>query len=205
MAPNPVATTILALRGRQQNLLCDALSAVRPNAPTLCEGWRAHDIAIHLWKMRHDRIGWLGELPGFGWWRRQRSDRVRRALSYEALIAELREPPGDLPCMPLDGLLESHRHSLGEYYVHTEDIARANRLVGPTPEPALHNALWHRAQTAARDLRPMHGGGLVLQRPDGERAVIVSGPGEVVVGEPSELLLWVYGRREVARVEVREA
>ena len=37
-----------ALQQRERRALCDTLDAVGADAPTMCEGWDAHDLAAHL-------------------------------------------------------------------------------------------------------------------------------------------------------------
>src|SRR5918999_422676 len=37
--------------------LCDLLDKVGPDAPTLCRGWNAHDLAAHLWIRENDPLG----------------------------------------------------------------------------------------------------------------------------------------------------
>ena len=54
---------------------------------------------------------------------RQRAELIRRRWPYEDLIDQLRSESGAIACMPLDRW-EDHRHALGEYYVHTQDVAR---------------------------------------------------------------------------------
>lgn len=37
--------------------LCDLLDRVGPDAPTLCAGWSAQDLAAHLWVREADPLG----------------------------------------------------------------------------------------------------------------------------------------------------
>ena len=48
------------LRDACKESLCQALAMVPAQAPTLCEGWSAHDLAVHLWILKHDPLGWPG-------------------------------------------------------------------------------------------------------------------------------------------------
>lgn len=193
------------IRDRQLQRCCDALAAVDPGAATLCAGWSAHDLALHLWSIKRDPLAWPGmALPVFGPLTRQRADLIRRRWSYENLIVQLRSEPGAIACMPLDRW-EDHRHALGEYYVHTQDVARPHGVLQPAPDDELQEALWLRSCTAARILRRRLPAGLVLEHPDGRRSAAGPGGREVVVsGAPSELICWVYGRRSVATVTVRK-
>lgn len=186
------------LRDLQQQLCCDALLAAGPDAPTLCEGWTARHLAIHLWQLNHDPVAWLGMLPGLGRLSRQRYDRASTRMSHDEVVEEVRSSRGRFACMPDDGLLQD-LHSLGEWYVHTQDVLRANDLPQPVLSPRMQDALWRRTLQAAPLLQRAKG--LVLERETGERRTITKGETRLVVkGQPSELILWVYGRQQAARV-----
>ncbi|OFE18755.1 hypothetical protein BA895_00730 [Humibacillus sp. DSM 29435] len=192
------------LRDRQLRQCCDALDQVSADAPTLCAGWVAHDLAIHLWTLKHDPLSWPGiALPALAATTNRRADRIRRRWSYGELVARLRAERGDLACMPFDRF-GGHRHALGEYFVHTQDVVRANGLRQEEPSQELEDALWLRVQVAARQLLRRRSPGLVLAT-EGGRSAHVTGrtPMTVVTGPPSELMCWVYGREAVAEVTVR--
>jgi uncharacterized protein (TIGR03085 family) len=193
------------LRDRQLLRCCDVLAAVEPDAVTLCAGWSAQDLAIHLWAIKHDPLAWGGVVvPALAWLTRRRADRVRRRWTYEELVNRLRAESGAIASMPLDRR-EDHRHALGEYFVHTQDVARPNGVDQPAPDAALQEALWLRTRSAARLLRRRLPPGLVLEHPDGRRASIgTQYPQTVVRGAPTELLCWVYGRQAAALVTVSE-
>ncbi len=193
------------IRDRQLDRCCDALAAVDADAATLCAGWSAHDLAIHLWCIKRDPLAWAGlVLPVLSPLTQQRAELIRRRWSYAELISHLRSESGSIACMPLDRW-EDHRHSLGEYYVHTQDVARPNSVPQPAPDAELQEALWLRAGAAARALRRRLPKGLVLQDPDGRRTKPGRGhPDIVVTGAPTELICWVYGRQSEAAVTVRE-
>lgn len=85
-------------------------------------------------------------------------------------------------------------------------MARASHIDQPAPDDALQEALWLRTRTAARTLWRGMPQSLVLQCDDGRHAVIGrKRPATVVTGAPSELICWVYGRRSVAEVTVRDS
>lgn len=190
------------LRDREHVRLCDVLAAVPADAPTLCEGWTAHDLAIHIWLLKHDPLSWpalaVAALEPFG---RRRADRIRRRWSYPELVGRLRLDGAELACMPGDRF-EGHRHALGEYWIHAQDVARPNGVAQPAPDADLQEALWRRARIAAPALR-LANRGLVLARPDGRKMRVTPGaPTIQVTGEPTEVILWVYGRTSVADVHV---
>ncbi|WP_425309391.1 maleylpyruvate isomerase family mycothiol-dependent enzyme [Ammonicoccus fulvus] len=193
------------LRDERYALFCETLSSVEPSAPTLCDGWTVHDLAAHVWLIKRDPAGWPGmALPFLAHVTDARLAAIKDRWSYAALIDRLREHGPGIAAMPGDGF-EGHRHALGEYVIHTEDIRRPNDLPPLPDTPALRNALWRRVGVAARILRGRGRDGLILQRPQGGDVIVVRGRpgGSSVIGEPIEVLLWVYGRESAAAVEIR--
>ncbi|WP_052466781.1 maleylpyruvate isomerase family mycothiol-dependent enzyme [Mobilicoccus massiliensis] len=186
------------LRREALQAFCDALDAVAPDAPTLCEGWDAHDLAVHLWVITHDPLSWPGEFLPITPLRRltrRRARRLRTERPYSALVAALRAGSGAIACMPGDERLEGCRHAIGEYFVHTQDIVRANGIEQRPPALELENALWRRLGVATPVLKWRDHPGLLLTRPDGLTAQATRGrPRTRVSGSPSELMCWVYGR-----------
>lgn len=198
-----------ALRDAQLAQLCDVLDRVGPDAATLCEGWDAHDLAAHILHLHRDPVAWAGiVMPGERGERlvRARLDRVRERWSFAELVERLRGLAGPVACMPTDRL-EGFRHAFGEYFIHTQDVARANGLELPEPTHEARCALWRRVQAAAPVLRGRDETGLVLDWPRRATALVTKGrPGGLIVsGEPEEVMLWVYGREAVARVELTSA
>lgn len=182
---------------------CDALEAAGPNSPTLCEGWTTRELAIHLWQLTHDPLAWLGMLPGLGKLAEQRMDHARRRRSFGEYIDKLRWGPDRFGCMPDDKFAEP-LHSLGEWFIHTEDVLRADPdWADPEPYSAdLQAALGRRLPVAAKALflgKP----GAVFRTPDGAELTVGRAPRVEVTGQPSELMLWAYGRRQVAQVVLR--
>ena len=199
-----VAGVTAYLRDLQLRRCCDAFDHVSADAPTLCAGWAAHDLAIHLWTLKHDPLGWPGiAIPALAAMTMRRADRIKRRWSYAELVARLRAESGAIACMPFDRF-EGHRHALGEYFVHSQDVARANGLDQEKPGSSLEDALWLRVQIAARQLHRRRTPGLRLDSTDGRSARVTGGPTRTVVsGLPSELMCWVYGRGALAAVTVR--
>jgi uncharacterized protein (TIGR03085 family) len=95
--------------------------------------------------------------------------------------------------------------NLNEFFVHHEDVRRANGLAERTLEHQLEIALWRNVRVGGRYLtRRLQHAGLVLEwEATGERVVARRGlPEARVTGTPGELLLYVFGRQRVARVAV---
>jgi uncharacterized protein (TIGR03085 family) len=182
---------------RERSALCDLLSELGPDAPTLCEGWRSADLAAHLVTREHRPDGGPGLVLPFGplvaW-----TDRVRRATrdttTWDNLVTRVRSGP---PAMlrPFDKGLNTI-----EYFVHHEDLRRAQEGWEPRQLAADDEALlWQRLRAMKRLLRSPAGrieapGQAPLLFPKSTRPGTLRGP----VGE---LTLWLLGRRGVARVE----
>ncbi|MEU6086022.1 TIGR03085 family metal-binding protein [Streptomyces sp. NPDC047085] len=187
---------------RERLLLADLLETVGPDAPTLCEGWAARDLAAHIVvrERRPDAAGGIlvKQLAA-------RLDRVMEefaAKPYEELLALIRTGPPRFSPFAVKQVDEAS--NTVEFYVHTEDVRRAQPDWSPRElDPVFQDALWSRLERMARLLGRGAPTGLVLRRPDGQTAVAHRGtPVVTVTGEPSELLMFAHGRKDVARVEL---
>ena len=95
--------------------------------------------------------------------------------------------------------------NLNEFFVHHEDVRRANGRGPRTNPPELDAALWRNvARTPWFLARRLHGAGLELEwAGTSERVRARRGePVARLVGAPGEVLLYLFGRRAVAEVEI---
>lgn len=187
---------------RERLLLADLLERSGPDAPTLCEGWSARDLAAHVVvrERRGDAAAGM-VIPQLA----NRMERVRReyaAKPYEELIQLIRTGPPRLSPFTIKQVDEAS--NTVEFYVHTEDVRRAAPDWTPrADDPVFADALWSRLERISRLLGRKSPVGLVLRRPDGQTAVARKGsPVVTVTGEPAELTLFAFGRQDAARVEV---
>lgn len=187
---------------RERLLLADLLETVGPDAPTLCEGWRARDLAAHtvVRERRPDAAAGVVIKPLAG--RLERVQAEFAAKPYEELIQLIRTGPPRTSPFALKQVDEAA--NTVEFYVHTEDVRRAQPEWTPRElDPVFADALWSRLERTARLAGRKSPVGLVLRRPDGRTAVAQKGaPVVTVTGEPGELLLFVFGRQGAARVEL---
>ncbi|NNN33658.1 TIGR03085 family protein [Streptomyces sp. S3(2020)] len=187
---------------RERLLLADLLETAGPEAPTLCEGWQTRDLAAHV-AVRERRPDAAGGLLI-----KQLASRLDKAMEeftakpYEELIQLIRTGPPRFSPFNLKQIDEASNTI--EFYVHTEDVRRAQPDWTPRElDPVFQDALWTRLERTARLMGRSAPTGLVLRRPDGQTAVAHRGaPVVTVTGEPSELLLFLYGRQEAAGVEL---
>ncbi|MFJ9540677.1 TIGR03085 family metal-binding protein [Streptomyces sp. NPDC101225] len=187
---------------RERLLLADLLEAAGPDAATLCEGWQTRDLAAHV-VVRERRPDAAG-----GILIKQLASRLERVMAefaakpYEELIQLIRTGPPRFSPFQLKQVDEMS--NTVEFYVHTEDVRRAQSDWTPRElDPVFQDALWSRLERSARLMGRGAPTGLVLRRPDGQTAVAHRGtPVVTVTGEPSELLLFSYGRQNAAHVEL---
>ncbi|MEU6392612.1 TIGR03085 family metal-binding protein [Streptomyces sp. NPDC046939] len=187
---------------RERLLLADLLEAAGPEAPTLCEGWTARDLAAHVVvrERRPDAAG--GTLV------KQLASRLERVQNefaekpYEELIQLIRTGPPRFSPFALKQIDEAA--NVVEFYVHAEDVRRAQPDWSPRElDPVFSEVLWSRLERMARVMGRKAPVGLVLRRPDGQTAVAHRGaPVVTVTGEPSELLMYAFGRQDAAKVEL---
>jgi len=184
--------------------LCDLLDRLGPCAPTLLDGWTAHDLAAHLVLRERDPVaGPCIVLPGrFQQFAERRRAGLASTKDFPWLVARIRSgpPPGLFRIGWVRALA-----NLNEFFVHHEDLRRANERGPRNLTPAMDAALWRNVRRGGRFLsRRLHGYGLEIVWPAaGERVTVRPGePMALLSGPPGELLLYVFGRQAVARVEV---
>ncbi|QLE71646.1 TIGR03085 family protein [Streptomyces rectiverticillatus] len=187
---------------RERLFLADLLESAGPNAPTLCGGWRARDLAAHVVvrERRADAAAGILLKPLAA--RLERVQAEFAAKPYEELIQLIRTGPPRLSPYALKQIDEAA--NTVEFYVHAEDVRRAQPDWAPREvDPVFADALWTRLERVARMLGRRSPVGLVLRRPDGRTVVAQRGaPVVTVTGEPGELTLFAFGRQAAARVEL---
>ncbi|WP_326752151.1 TIGR03085 family metal-binding protein [Streptomyces hirsutus] len=187
---------------RERLLLADLLETAGPEAPTLCEGWRTRDLAAHV-VVRERRPDAAGGMVV-----KQLAQRLERVMAeftakpYEELIQLIRTGPPRFSPFNLKQIDELS--NVVEFYVHTEDVRRAQpEWATRELDPVFQDTLWSRLEQTARMMGRGAPTGLVLRRPDGRTVVAHRGtPVVTVTGEASELVLFLYGRRQVAKVDL---
>lgn len=186
---------------RERRELCDLFLQLGPEAPTLCDGWSAMDLATHLVVRERSLRGAPGIVLG---------DKVKRLgaataaaqsreelKGFEAVVDRVRTGP-PLPLRAISSVI-----NLNEFAIHHEDLRRANGLVARADRPDLQDGLWRYLKRGVRLVpgRPKKVG-LVLARPDGTTIVSGDEPAARIAGEPLEIVLYLFGRRDHADVVI---
>jgi uncharacterized protein (TIGR03085 family) len=190
---------------QERRALCDLFDELGPSAPTLLPGWTAHDLAAHLFLREHDLIAApflvfsAGPLQRFA---ERRRARVAARRDFRWLVDRIRSgpPPGFFRL----GWVRSFPN-LNEFFVHHEDVRRANGMGPRELTRAFEGALWRNVRRGRRYLsRRLRGTGLdVVWTGTNERLSVR--PNESTArlsGSPGELLLYLFGRQRVAQVEL---
>ncbi len=197
----------MAIAESQRTALADALRAAGPEAPTLCEGWTARDLAAHVWLREHRPVTQAGSLiPALSDWSEVQLALAKAARPFPDLVDAFEAGPGrwsPLRIGPVNDLANG-----AEYFIHCEDVRRG----GPQWEPreldaATADWVWRQAKGFARVKLLRSPVSVVLENRDtGQTLRLGRHPRVVrVAGPPAELLLWVAGRGEAARVDLSGA
>jgi uncharacterized protein (TIGR03085 family) len=189
------------LDATEREQLCDLFLELGPDAPTLCEGWATLDLAAHLVVRERDPRGGLVILGGerFAGLEARLMGRARER-GLEELVATLRKGPPPVPWR-VPGLRRVL--NLNEWFVHHEDVRRADGRPPRTGFDRLDAELWRSLTGAGRFMvRGLDGAGLTVVCPGhGEQVVRRGDPAVTLTGPPEELVLYLNGRRTAAQVE----
>jgi uncharacterized protein (TIGR03085 family) len=184
------------LAQQERTTLCDLFLERGPDAPTLCEGWLASDLAAHL--VVRERRPDSG--PGLVWPRMaDYTDKVRRSVrdrtSWEELVATVRRGP-PLLLRPFDGPMNTV-----EFFIHVEDLRRAEPGWEPRAiSPGLGDALW--ARVGPGGMAKKVPATVVLTSPGRDDKQSGAGPVLTLLGDPGELIMFGAGRQGATRVEI---
>lgn len=184
----------------ERQALADLFMEVGPDAPTLCEGWKTADLAAHLVlrERRPDAAAGILVKPLSGY-----TDRVQRSVRDGRPWAELVDTVRNGPPFPLSLNSLDETVNTVEYFVHLEDVRRAQPGWEPRRlDPGLEQALWSRLKMMARALLRRSPVGVTLRAPGfGEVEAKSGDPRVTVTGSPGELVLFAFGRQAAARVD----
>ncbi len=182
--------------------LCDLALQVGPDAPTLSGDWTVRELVAHM-LVREGSPAAIGlAVPPLSKLTDLATDRVARK-EFTVLVERLRNgPPIYTPfALPqVDKILNTL-----EFFVHHEDIRRAQPTWQPRTLSRRYEALlWKQITTAGKGMVRGAPVGVVLERSDKDQRAPLKDtePAVVIRGLPSELTLYVYGRRDQAQVEL---
>src|SRR5919112_1341599 len=187
---------VLLFDAAERAQLSDLFDELGPEAPTLLAPWTTRDLAAHLVLREHDYLAGPGlVLPG-AWGRlaeRRRSALALRDFAWLTAMIRSGPPSGFFRIGWVRRVA-----NLNEFFVHHEDVRRANGHGPRTHEHAMEQALWRNVTRAPWFLaRRLRGAGLELEWA-GTAETVLARRGEPTVriaGRPGELLLFLFGRQ----------
>jgi uncharacterized protein (TIGR03085 family) len=192
------------LARRERASLCDTLLAIGPDAPTLCAGWAARDLAAHLVLREHRPIGalgiWLSPM-------KQRTEELQAQLAdqrWETLVDQVRARPAFWHPARLGRHVEAVFDD-GEFFIHHEDLRRGDGVARPRELSAEDEAaLWHVLTGSGRLAFRRSPVGIVVDVPGHPRTELhKAGSRNVTLrGRVGEVLLATYGRGRAAEVDL---
>ena len=191
-----------SLAQSERQRLCETALLVGPDAPTLSGEWTVRDLLAHLVVRESDPVGAPGiVVEPLAFLTERRMRRLART-DFADLVEKVRHPalwaPARLPRL-------EHLLNTLEFFVHHEDIRRARPGWTGRPLPAAdEKLLWSMIRTAGKGLTRRAPVGVRIENATtGSTAVLKDGDTLVTVrGLPSEISLFVFGRRPQAVVEV---
>lgn len=187
--------------------LCSTFTRVGPEAPTLCDGWTARDLAAHLVLRERRPDAAAGMLVPALAEHTQRVQEQYADMPWAALVDLVRQGPRGWSPIRVPGVDDAV--NLAEFFVHHEDVLRAQPEWVPGGNRVLAaeeaDALWLRLRQAGQLLLRRSPVGVLLEC-TGYGQKQVKSPtraGTVVLsGAPGELMLYAFGRGEVADVRI---
>lgn len=187
----------MGVAGDERRALSELFEDLGPDAPTLCTGWKTRDLAAHLLVRERRMDAAPGILvPALAPYTQRVQDSYA-ARPWTEVVELVRAGPAwywPTAIGPLDELTNGP-----EFLVHHEDVRRAQPGWKPRPaDPVRDATAWKSAKQASKLNLRKSPVGVILKTPEGREARVKDGPDTVtVVGDPMELLLFVFGRDAV--------
>lgn len=190
----------MGVASTERALLSDLFDQMGPDEPTLCEGWKTRDLAVHLVTRERRPDALFGKLMSSLEGRGERVMAELRDKPWPELVELVRQGPPRWHPFSANGVDELVNS--GEFFVHHEDVRRAQPDWEPRAnDPDRDEALWRVVAKTGKLTYRRSPVGVTLRRPDGTEAAAKRGPRTVrILGEPGELLMHAFGRDQV-RVE----
>ncbi len=189
----------------ERRAMCDLLDEIGPSRPTLCGSWTTRDLLAHLLVRERRPDAALGiVIPALAK-HTERAMAAEAARPFPEMVESLRNGP-PMWALPWAIPVVGDRANLFEFFVHHEDIRRAQPDWAPRPEDATRDdALWSGLRLMGRILFRRSSVGVTLSAAGRKELVAKARPnGVTVVGLPSEITLVAFGRpTELTRVVVQ--
>lgn len=188
---------------RERLELADRLEQAGPEAPTLCEGWATRDLVAHLvLRERSPAAAGIIVAPLSGW--TQRRQRSLAQQPYPTLVEKFRRGPVAISPLRLPGVQSAV--NTFEHFVHHEDVQRASSAWQPRDlADSDQSTLWR--QLSERTRLYLRGAPVPITLAAPDLGQVTLGDSDeatrlTITGAPAELVMYVHGRRDHARVQI---
>ena len=181
----------------ERQTLVGALSALGPDASTACEGWTTADLAAHVYvrERRADAMPGVVLSGRLGRHTERVMASVIRVHSYDHVVSRIAAGP-PLALRPFDDVM-----NLFEFFVHAEDVRRANGEGRRELPLELEQLMWRRLRPMLRlSFRRARGTQIEFVTAHGDRTVIGNGPTVRLLAPVGELVLYAFNRKSIAEV-----
>ena len=190
LVPTTDGNTDMTVAQRERAALVATFRESTPDAPTLCEGWDARDLAAHL-VVRERRLdaapGIL--IPAFADYTERVQHQVSASTDWDVLVGQVADgPPLYSPFKLLDPIA-----NVAEMFIHHEDVRRARpdwepRKLDDQTMAALRRPVAMMSRLTLRKAPAK----VTLRTPEGDTlATVGRGQQVTVTGDPGELLMFV--------------
>src|SRR3954467_5316698 len=182
----------------ERTALIDAFTELGPDAPTLCEGWATKDLAAHVYVRERRPDAAIGVLPlgPLSAYTERTMASVLRVHGYDEILRRLRDVAPILRVLHLDEAINTV-----EFFIHTEDVRRPNKLPEREMPEEFERKIGGRLRQQGRLSFRRVKARVRLVPTVGEPAEFGKGPLVEVHGRPSEMMLLAFNRKDDAKVE----
>lgn len=192
----------MSFSSAERRRLAELFHQLGPDAPTLCEGWDARDLAVHLYIREHRPLAAAGNFLPFLRGRLEDVESQVSGADFKNVVDKWAAGPGRLhPMRVLDTAANT-----AEHFVHHEDLRRGGGEIVPRDFSQVVNSQLHQTVNKMAGMFLRGNDIPVVLAAKGFQPVIapagrgVAEQGDNVVrisGDPGELLLWLFGRDAV--------
>jgi uncharacterized protein (TIGR03085 family) len=184
----------MSLTAAERAEMCDSFEGFGPDAPTLCEGWTTRDLLAHL--LVRERRPDAAAAIVVPFLRKHAADVTKSVAAepWDAMIKQFRGGPPIFSVWAIPVL--GDKANLGEFFVHHEDIRRAQQHWEPREgNQDRDDALWNPLKMMGRMLFRKSPVGVTLRSAGRDDIVAKKGEtGVILVGLPGEIVMHAFGR-----------
>jgi uncharacterized protein (TIGR03085 family) len=184
----------MSLTSNERAAICDSFEKFGPDAPTLCEGWNTRDLLAHMLVRERRPDAGAGLVVPFLRTHLANVTEEFKAEPWDKMIKTFRDGP---PILSVSAIpVVGDRFNLGEFFIHHEDIRRAQPGWVPRENSKeLDDALWNPLKLMGRLLFRKSPVGVTLRSAGRDDIVVKTGERSVIlVGLPGEIVIHGSGR-----------